>query len=39
MALKYIRERLKTMCSGTPKIEPREAGGTRVTMFIPWPKA
>ena len=34
-ALKNIRERLKTMCGGTLEIEEREAGGTRVTIFIP----
>ena len=35
LALSNIRERLKTMCGGTLEIEPREAGGTRVTLFIP----
>ncbi len=34
-ALDNIRERLKTMCGGTLEIEPREAGGTRVTIFVP----
>ena len=34
-ALKNIRERLKTMCGGTRSIEPREAGGTKVTVFVP----
>ena len=34
-ALDNIRERLKTLCSGTLEIEPREAGGTKVTVFIP----
>jgi LytS/YehU family sensor histidine kinase len=34
-ALKNIRERLKAMCGGTLEIEEREAGGTRVTIFIP----
>ncbi len=34
-ALNNIRERLKTMCGGTLEIEPREAGGTKVTVFIP----
>ena len=34
-ALDNIRERLKTMCSGTLSIEPREAGGTKVTVFVP----
>ena len=35
-ALGNVRERLKTMCSGTLEIEPREAGGTKVTIFVPW---
>ena len=35
LALSNIRERLKTMCNGTLEIEPREACGTRVTLFIP----
>ena len=35
-ALDNIRERLKTMCGGTLEIVPREEGGTRVTVFIPW---
>ena len=35
LALSNIRERLKTMCGGTLEIEPREAGGTKVTLFIP----
>ena len=39
IAMKNIRERLKTMCGGTLEIEPREAGGTKVTMFIPRPRA
>ena len=34
-ALDNIRQRLKTMCGGTMEIEPREEGGTRVTMFVP----
>ena len=34
-ALDNIRERLKTMCGGTLEIEPREAGGTKVTFFVP----
>lgn len=38
IALDNIRQRLKTMCGGTLEIAPREAGGTRVTMFIPRPK-
>ncbi|MBQ9438909.1 MAG: histidine kinase, partial [Lachnospiraceae bacterium] len=36
-ALDNIRERLKTMCGGTLDIEPREAGGTKVTVFVPRP--
>ena len=35
IALDNIRERLKTMCGGTLRIDPREAGGTKVTIFIP----
>jgi len=35
IALNNIRERLKTMCGGTLEIEPREAGGSRVTIFVP----
>ena len=34
-ALDNIRERLKVMCGGTLEIEPREAGGTRVRIFVP----
>ena len=34
-ALDNIRERLETLCGGTLKIEPREAGGTKVTVFVP----
>ncbi len=34
-ALNNIRERLKNMCGGTLEIEPRQAGGSRVTLFIP----
>ena len=34
-ALNNIRERLKTMCGGTLDIAQREAGGTRVTVFVP----
>ena len=34
-ALDDIRERLKTMCGGTMDIEPREAVGTKVKVFIP----
>lgn len=35
ITLKNIRERLKMMCSGSLEIEPREAGGTKVTIRIP----
>ena len=35
MTLDNIRERLKVLCGGTLKIEPREAGGTKVTIFVP----
>ena len=35
IALDNIRERLKAMCGGTLEIEAREAGGTRVTIYIP----
>ena len=38
LALDNIRERLKTMRNGTLSIEPREAGGTRVTVFVPLPE-
>ena len=30
-----IRERLKSQCGGTLTIVPREAGGTKVTIFVP----
>ena len=36
--LENIRARLEDMCGGTMKIEQREAGGTRVTIFVPTPK-
>ncbi len=39
IALKNIRERLSMMCGGTLTIEPREGGGTRVTVFVPEKKA
>ena len=39
IALDNIRERLKTMCDGTLKIEAREGGGTRVTTFVPWERS
>lgn len=35
-ALDNIRERLETMCGGTLQIEKRDAGGTKVTLFVPW---
>ena len=35
IALNNIRQRLSAMCGGTLEIEPREGGGTKVTMFIP----
>ena len=34
-AISSIRKRLEAMCGGALQIEAREAGGTRVTMFIP----
>jgi LytS/YehU family sensor histidine kinase len=38
ITLNNIRERLKTMCQGTLEIEPRKAGGTKVTIRIPMKK-
>lgn len=35
IALENIRKRLKINCNGTLKIEPREDGGTRITIFLP----
>ena len=35
-ALDNIRQRLESMCGGTLEIAPREAGGTKVTVFVPW---
>ena len=35
IALANIRERLDMLCGGTLTIEPRAAGGTSVTLFIP----
>ena len=35
IALNNIRQRMSAMCGGTLEIEPREACGTKVTMFIP----
>lgn len=34
-ALNNVRERLKTQCGGTLEIGIREAGGTKVTIFVP----
>ena len=33
--LESIQSRLSSMCGGTLEIVPREAGGTRVTIFVP----
>ena len=33
--LENSRRRLEDMCGGTMKIEQREAGGPRVTVFVP----
>ena len=35
LALNNIRQRLEIMCSGTLKIEPRDGGGTVVTVTVP----
>lgn len=35
IALNNIRERLNMMCKGKLNIEPREGGGTVVTVSIP----
>ncbi|MBE6997248.1 MAG: hypothetical protein E7427_03660 [Ruminococcaceae bacterium] len=35
IALANLRQRLDLMCHGTLKIEPRPAGGTKVTIIIP----
>lgn len=35
VALNNIRQRLSAMCGGTLSIEPREEGGTKVTIFVP----
>ena len=37
--LTNIRQRLEMMCGGTMKIERQKAGGTKVTIFVPWEKA
>ena len=36
IALDNIRDRLNVLCGGTLDIAPREAGGTKVTIFVPW---
>lgn len=38
LALNNIRQRLEIMCGGTLTIEPRDGGGTRVTVFVPLSK-
>ena len=38
IALANIRERLELICRGTLTIRPREEGGTRVTVWVPWPE-
>ena len=38
IALDNIRDRLNVLCGGTLDIAPREAGGTKVTIFVPWSK-
>ncbi len=38
LALNNIRQRLEIMCGGTLSIEPRDGGGTVVTVFVPLPK-
>ena len=38
IALANIRERLALLCGGTLEIEPRDAGGTRVTIWVPMNK-
>ena len=35
VGLQNVRERLDMMCGGTLEIEPRPAGGTVVTVFVP----
>ena len=39
IALNNIRQRLRALCGATLEIEPREAGGTKVTIFVPRRKA
>ena len=38
IALDNIRDRLNVLCGGTLDIAPREAGGTKVTIFVPLSK-
>ena len=38
ITLDNIRERLRVMCGGTLTIEPRETGGTKVTILMPYGK-
>ena len=38
IALDNIRRRLEAMCGGTLEISQREAGGTKVTVFVPLQK-
>ena len=38
IALDNIRRRLEAMCGGTLEISQREAGGTKVTVFLPLQK-
>ena len=38
LALNNIRQRLEIMCGGALTIEPRDGGGTRVTVFVPLAK-
>ena len=35
VGLQNVRARLEMMCGGTLEIEPRPAGGTMVTVFVP----
>ena len=36
IALSNIRERLEMICRGKLTIRPREEGGTKVTVWVPW---
>ena len=38
IALDNIRDRLNVLCGGTLEIMSRDAGGTKVTIFVPWSK-